>query len=263
MGDWLGLAADGPERFALPLTRRLCAPAGPLFGGATLAALVCAAERASKREALWAHAHFARPATAPQRLGVEVAVRSSGRRQALLDVTARQGADVTANALVATVDRVGAGRRIAWVSPPPAPPPDECPERRYADPDPTSINGTLDVRIAHPGRRGEGAEGSPDGRCVLWARLREAAAPGAAHLALLADHVPFAARQALGNDVGVASLDSSLRIFDAATGDDAFEWVLLDIALTAVEGAHGHGRVTLWSASGTLLAEGSQNFLVL
>jgi len=233
-----------------------------MFGGAILAAQVCAAENASKREALWAHAYFARPASAPESLGLEVDVRSSGKRRSLLAVTARQGGDVTASARVATIDQAHSGKIVAWASPPSVPPPGQCPERRYKNPDPTSINGTLDVRVAHPveeqGRQG----GSPDSRCALWARLREPAAPGAAQLALLADHVPFAAREALGG-AGVVSLEAALRFFDAATGDEPYEWVLLDIALTAVEGDHGHGRVTLWTESGTLLAEGSQNFLML
>lgn len=262
MGDWLGLCADGRERFTLPLARRLCAPRGPLFGGAAFAALVAAAEHSSRRKTLWAHAHFARPASAPESLHLEVDVRSTGRRQSLLAVTARQGDGIAASALVSTVDRVRAGRSVAWVSPPSVSPPDDCPERSYADPDPTSINGTLDVRVARSGRGDEGDDGSPSGHCVLWARLREAAAPGAAHLALLADHVPFAARQVLGSDPSVVSLESAFRSFDSA-GAQTIEWVLLDIALTAVTGAHGHGRVTLWTENGILLAEASQNFLVL
>lgn len=262
MASWLALSAAGPWCFELPLAQRLCAPGGVLFGGAAFAALVAAAETSSDRELLWAHVYFTRPASAPGSLCVELEDRSSSGRQSLLAAVARQGDEVTARAALSTLARARVARGRTWLSPPSAPPPEQCSERRYADPDPASINGTLDVRVAHRSAD-DGPSVSSSGRCLLWARLRESAAPDAAQLALLADQVPFVAREALGGEVGVVSLDSALRVFAPAAGDGDLDWVLLDVALSAIDGPLGHGRVTLWSEERILLAEVSQNFLVL
>jgi acyl-CoA thioesterase len=243
------------------LARRLCAPGGALFGGAALASFVSAAERVSGREVVSAHAHFIRPAAPPGSLFLELEPRAAGRHRTLLAVTARQDDAVTATALVATADPEPSEPRVVWGAPPLVPPPERCPERSYADPDPRSINGALDVRVARGGRAAPDGPSS-DGGCALWARLRESAAPGAALLALVADHVPFAARLALGREAGVVSLDSTLRVF-ASAGDEPFEWVLLEIVVAAVEGALGYGRVTLWSERGSRLGEGSQTFRVM
>jgi acyl-CoA thioesterase len=176
-------------------------------------------------------------------------------------VKARLGDTITATALVSTGDLAAPQPRIVWSAPPSVMRPERCPERSYADRNPDSINGALDVRVALGEPRTSG-EPSSDGRCALWARLREHAASGAALIALVADHVPFAARLALGRDVAVVSLDSSLRLFAAAAAE-AFDWVLLDVVVTAVEGSLGYGRLVLWSERGSQLAEGSQTFRIL
>jgi acyl-CoA thioesterase len=261
IGAWLGLEPrDTPLRWSLPLARHLCAPGGVLFGGALLAAAVAAAEAATApRRAALAHAALLRAPRLGELVDLEVEVRAAGRRIAQAAVRARCGHDEVAVAQLALVESTASGSIQHWGAAPEVPAPEACSERDYRDPDPESINGALDVRLAR-GRRREALHGpSADGRCVLWARVRRPVTPSTGVLALLADHIPFGARQALGRDAGVLSLDQSLRVVSL----DFTDWVLLDIQIAAVCGDLGQGRAALFSPDGALLATAAQSFRLL
>ncbi len=259
---WLGLSRTADGAFELPLAPHLCGPRGPLFGGAALAALISAAERASDRTTVWAHASLERTVVAPAVLRIEVEPCGGGRRIAYLAASASVAGTPVARALLAARDPVGArGERRHWGRRPDAPQPGDCPERRYADLDPDSINGALDVRVASDPRAA-----ARTGRCLLWARVRQPLPACPAGLALLADHVPFVAREALAPDAAAISLDGELRVLaarDVLAALPPGEALLLDVRLSALADGLGHGRVRIWSAGGLPLAEGAQSFRLL
>jgi acyl-CoA thioesterase len=257
MLDWLGLVPPGQGcDYELPLVPRLCAPRGPLFGGAALAAMIAAAEHASGRTVVAAHVQLVRASLAPGRLRIALEAHATSRSVSHLHLRGRLDDTLTAQALVSSVDRAPEPETLRRDTPPVVAPADACPQREYADPDPASINGALDVRVAREAPENEGS-------CLLWARTRDPVVMCAASLALLADHVPYAARRALGGAQTVVSLDNALRIFSVSPQEVASEWVLLDLSLRAVAGGVGHGRVALWSEAGIPLAEGTQTFRVL
>src|SRR5207244_1998641 len=71
---------EDPLLWRLPVTPRVCARRGFLFGGCGLAAAIAALEAATGRPAIWATAQYLAHARPPAVLEVAVTVAASGRQ---------------------------------------------------------------------------------------------------------------------------------------------------------------------------------------
>jgi acyl-CoA thioesterase len=121
------------------------------------------------------------------------------------------------------------------------------------------ITDYLDVRLA-VGRTLAQLDGSPGGgRWAAWCRLSDHVGPhSAADLAVFGDLVVLAFGDALGRPCTGNSLDNSLRVIDRASSD----WILLDVAVSAVEHGFGHAHAHLWTEEGLLLAIADQTLVL-
>ena len=93
-------------------------------------------------------------------------------------------------------------------------------------------------------------------RC--WARIRDNLASTRQGLTALSDSLGLAIRYNIGRHWRGASIDNVIRF----TGDESCEWVLLDMTADGVHNGVGPGLVRLYSESGTMLAVGSQSFVI-
>jgi acyl-CoA thioesterase len=252
--EFLGLRpTHNPNRFVLPVSDGIISGLGTLFGGCALAAGVAAMEAACDRPVAWATAQYLSFARLGEVMDVDVTVAVSGRHstQARAVGYVGQREIATVNAALGSRETEAAGR---WLTMPDLPPPDECPIRPPRPGSERSIMDRLDMRLAL-GAAWDDLVGNPvpEGRSALWVRL-----PGvemsATTLAILGDYVPFGISQALGGWFPSSSLDNTVRIVRV----EPTEWVLVDVRVDAVDRGFGHGRVNLWSESGTLLATASQ-----
>jgi len=257
--EFLGLqATHNPHRWYLPVERRLCAGGQFLFGGAGLATAVAALEATCERPLIWATAQylsFARPGSI---IDLDVTIPVAGRHTTQARAIGHVGDTeiFTANAALGTRPLEIAAQ---WAAPPDVPRPDECPPLPPRVGIGESIHSSVQLRVAR-GRFGEQRDGtlSADGRSALWARVPGVAVCSAT-LSLIADWIPSGIGQALGVWAHANSLDNTIRIVDAAGGD---EWVLCDIRVLGIRGGFGHGMMHLWSEGGRLLATASQSVIV-
>lgn len=252
--EFLGLqATHNPSRFVLPVSDGIISGLGTLFGGCALAAGVAAMEAVSARPVAWATAQYLSFARLGEVMDVDVTVAVAGRHSTQARAVGYVGSReiVTVNAALGSRETRAAGR---WSTMPDVPAPDDCPVRPPRPGTDRSIMDRLDMRLAL-GRVWDDLVGHPvpEGRSALWVRL-----PGvemsATTLAILGDYVPFGISQALGDWFPSSSLDNTIRVVRV----EPTEWVLVDVRVDAVERGFGHGRVNLWSESGSLLATASQ-----
>jgi acyl-CoA thioesterase len=134
--------------------------------------------------------------------------------------------------------------------------PSDCPSRPYQWPDPASISSWLDVRLAD----GAADRGLADGRALLWVRVDGVPEQDGPVLALAADHVAFVGGMMLSAGFGMRTVHQTVRF--RAGPRDATEWVLVEVAVDAVDGHVAHGRTRMWTQAGRLLALGEQTLLV-
>lgn len=253
-------ACEQPTCFRLPVTDDLCVgPAGQrfLFGGAGLGAALSAMEQVTGRPPVYASAQFLSFARPGETLSLDVRTLAAGRQtsQALVVAT------VDGRAVLSVAGALGARTSDSsgvWVRPPRVPDPDSCPLVRHWRGD-DGIHAGLDIRVAK-GRYGADQVGAPemDGRMILWARPRGDVAIDVPFLAVLADLVPGGIGNALGDDIGGNSLDNVLRIVSVRPT----RWVLVDVAIAAIEAGVAHGTVTLSTDGGIVMALGSQSIIV-
>lgn len=256
--EFLGLvpAAPGDHDAArrMPVTPGVCTPLGFLFGGAALAAAVQVLEDATGRPLIWATAQYVSHVHPPTVLTFEIEPLAAGVQVTQARVTASAGGVPVVAVSAALGERpVEAGG--SWLAPPDAPSPADCQARMEWRIPGEGISGRLDSRIAK-GRTLDELDGTPgDGHSMLWVRLPELDGLSAAALGILADHVPFAIRHALGRRAGGTSLDTTLRIVRLVPTT----WVLLDIRIHAIARGFAHGRLDMWSEGGQLLATAAQS----
>lgn len=260
--DWLGLqATHNPMRWVLPVTPGICTDKGFLFGGCALGAAIAAMEGSTERPVIWATAQYLSYAHTPSVLDIDVTVAVEGHA-----ITQARAVGHVGNTEILTVNAALGSRRLdldeVWVSPPDAPPPEDCPPYRTRGPAAVtgSIRDRIELRVVDA-RSWDELAGNPmpDGRSVMWARMPEglAMSSGGA-LAVLGDYVPFGIHQATGRLGMNNSLDNTLRAFRLTPT----EWVLLDITIHGVAHGVGHGLVHLWAEDRTLLATASQSAII-
>ncbi|NLV54392.1 MAG: thioesterase family protein [Acidimicrobiales bacterium] len=249
-------ATHNPHRWYLPVVPELCTWHEFLFGGCGLGAAIEALERTSGRPLVWATAQYLSYARPGSVMDLDVTVPVAGR-----SVTQARAVGHVGDTEILTVNAALGERRLSvpgqFVEMPDVPPPDECDDRptRFDD-DRDTIMRRIELRLARGRGHGEfDGVPLPDGRSALWARIRDLPETTAAKLGVLGDYVPFGIGQALGRFVGGNSLDNTLRVVRLVPS----EWILVDVAVHAVDRGFGHGLVHLWAEDGTLLATASQS----
>jgi len=255
--EFLGLhATHNPNRWYLPVERKLCTGHGFLFGGCGLAAAVTALEATTGRPLVWATAQYLSYARHPCVLDLDIVVPVAGRHNTQARALGQVG-DKEIFTVNAALGSRSLGITGQWAEMPAVPPPADCPlAPRFADSDGT-IHDQVEIRIAS-GRINRDGTPSPDGRSALWIRLPAELERSAAGLALVADWVPSGIGQALGRWAGGNSLDNTIRILEPVPTD----WVLCDIHIHGIAKGFGHGVVLQWAEDGRLMAIGSQSLIV-
>ena len=144
-----------------------------------------------------------------------------------------------------------------WLKKPNVPKPEGCPllERHHEQ---ASLHDHVETRIAR-GMFGFSDTGEPsgDGGNMLWIRM-----PGVEHdrgaLAIIADYMPSALGNALGQKAFYTSIDNTIRY----ANDVPSERILCDNHMDFVGDGFGYGSVNMWSDTGSLLATARQTVIV-
>ncbi|MBV9510294.1 MAG: thioesterase family protein [Caulobacteraceae bacterium] len=254
-------STHNPHRWCLPVTRNLSVgpPGKPfLFGGAALAAAVSAMEQTCGRPAIWATAQYLSFARPPSIVDLDVWTPNQGRHtsQARVIGHVNDREIITVNAALG--ERPG---DIAdqWVTPPPAPPPEDCPVTDHWRAEVDDLNYRFELRAVSGRLRGKDKlVGRGQGRVVVWARLKEAHPVGSDVLCVMADFVAQAISDAIGLWAGGNSLDNTIRFARLVPT----EWVLCDMRIEAVQNGVAHGVQHLYSQSGVLMASASQSLIL-
>ena len=255
-------ATHNPHRWYLPLTESLCVgPAGRnfMFGGVGLAAAIQAMERTCERPVIWATAQYLSYARPPSVVDLDVTVPAAGRNTSQARVIGHVGDKeiFTTNAALGSRESPFSQQ---WVEAPDVPGPDQCQHTDHWRGDDEGLHGQIEMRLVQ-GSYGFHMGGEPpakDGRLIMWMRPKGGQDIDAATLAIFADHVPSGIGNALGLNAGGNSLDNTIRIVRLVPT----EWVLCDIAISAIHGGFGHGAMRLFSEGGVLMATASQSVIV-
>jgi len=235
--------------------------AGALYGGAGLAAVICALEGATGRPVVWATAQYLSFVRMPATLDVRLQTPVVGSRTTQGRGTIFHG-DVEVLSVLATLGSRKDPARWTYAEPPDVPSWSETRRQLVAEAEGT-IHELLDMRIVRGVSRRQLLKGRPaadtGGRAAYWVRLPgEAHIPDAAQLALVGDLVPSAFPTATGQPISGSSLDNTIRVGELVTT----EWVLADVQVHAVVDGYGHGIAHLWAEDGTLLGTASQSAFV-
>jgi acyl-CoA thioesterase-2 len=261
------------NRWALAVDTSMTGGRGSLFGGVGLAAGVVALEAATGKPVIWATGQYLSITQQPVTIDLEVQLPAVGRNVTQGRVVGRVGEREIITIIGAVGDRPeqAAG---CWVECPDAPRPDDCPpverDGDAKDEAGNTIHQHVELRLAG-GCFGFSMFGTPrpDGRSLLWARMRDIEHDSAA-LGIIADYMPSVLGSALGRLAYCTSLDNTIRFANrrptastaGRTRDGTNEWVLVDNRMEFVGNGFGHGTVHLWSEGGVLLATGSQSVIV-
>ena len=252
---------DVPGTFRLPVTTALCVGAPSkrfMFGGVGLAAGISAIERFSNQQLIWATAHYYSFVRELQELSLEVQIAATSKHMVHASVTVHAGSDVAFRCMGTLGQQPSIDSR-RWLSAPDVPSPEACPEGHHWRGDHGGLHGRLEIRVAK-GRYGRDRIGmaEPDGRLVLWVRTKEALDVSAQLLAVVADLLPNAVGNALGQNAGGSSLDNTLRVVRL----QPTTWILAEIFIHAIERGIAHGEVRLFTESRELLAIANQSLVV-
>ena len=263
MADLLDLrATHNPHRWYLPITEELTVGrvgSTFLFGGIGLAAGVTALERTCGRPVVWATAQylsFARPGSV---LDIDVWTPAQGRT-----VTQARAIGHVGDHEVLTVNAALGHRAEApadqWPQAPAAAAPLDCRLVTRDALEHTGLHDRLEIRIASGRYRTDRAmEGrSADGRMMLWIRPREDWKVDAGALALFGDYLASCVGNAMGERIGVNSLDNTIRFGPIVETD----WVLCEVRITLLYGGFAHGAMHMFSEDGRLMAIGSQSMVL-
>lgn len=248
-----------PNVWDLDLERRMCVgPPGRefMFGGVGLGSGVQALERTCKRPVIWAAAQyvsFARPASV---VTWTVTEYTTGRFNTQATVTGRVGEDIIVVVNAALGSRPSELSR-QWLVAPDVLPPGEGEDIMRRFPVGDGLHSQFDTRAAKRSN-GEMHVSTEDGRVLLWVRPRRAFTMDAVLLAVIGDYVPMGIGRALGTNMGGNSLDNTLRIHQLKQT----EWLLCDLQISAVHGGFGHGRASIFTETGELLATAGQSIII-
>jgi acyl-CoA thioesterase-2 len=247
------------NRWRLPIIEKTTGGRGSLFGGVGLAAGVVALEQATNKPIVWATGQYLGITQQPSSLDLEVSLPAVGRNVTQGRVVGHlTGAD-SAKEIITILGACGqraSNAKGLWLKKPEVAPPEDCPllEREQ---DGISIHNHVDVRIAR-GMFGFSGTGDPsgDGGNVLWIRMPRVHHDRGA-LAIIADYMPSALGNALGQIAYCTSIDNTIRYAHVTDS----EWVLCENHMDYVGEGFGYGSVNMWSQDGSLLATASQTVI--
>ena len=248
------------HRWLLPIVPKTTGGRGSLFGGVGLAAGVVALEQATSKPIVWATGQYLGITQQPASLDLELSLPAVGRNVTQGRVVGYLTDSEPRREIITILGACGRRQAVAsglWLKKPDVPAPEDCPllERHHEQ---ASLHDHVETRIAR-GMFGFSGTGDPsgDGGNLLWIRM-----PGVHHdrgaLAIIADYMPSALGNALGQQAFCTSIDNTIRY--AVDADS--EWVLCDNHMDFVGDGFGYGTVNMWSESGTLLATASQTVIV-
>lgn len=248
------------HRWQLPIVERTTGGRGSLFGGVGLAAGVVALEQATGKPIVWATGQYLGITQMPAALNLELSLPAIGRNVTQGRVVGYLADSESNREIITILGACGVRPKVAsglWLKAPEVQPPEDCPilERHH---DQASLHDHVEVRIARGmfGFSGAG-EASGDGGNLLWIRM-----PGVEHdrgaLAIIADYMPSALGNALGQIAHCTSIDNTIRYATAKSS----KWVLCDNHMDFVGEGFGYGSVNMWNESGDLLATASQTVIV-
>jgi acyl-CoA thioesterase len=256
----LSLSPLGESRFGLAVENKISVGRegrGFMFGGAGLAACVLAMESAAGRPAIWATAQYLSYARPGSEVTIAVSMPSVGKYTTQARATIHHGDTEILSATAALGEREG--MRDQWARMDDVPPPDQCPETRH-----WSDDGMVGGRFKFRAARGFFADVPPDavrsddGRLLVWIRPAEPMAIDRIVLAVIADFLTPAIRNATGRRAGGNSLDNTIRY----CGLVPTEWVLCDIAVEAIASGIVHGTMRIFAENGALMAIASQSMIL-
>jgi acyl-CoA thioesterase len=251
--DVLTLEDLGEGRSRLPVTARLCAGDGRIFGGVLAAAAGAAAARATPDRTLaLLSTEFLARASVGDELTFEQRTRSSRRTMTTSEIVCSAPDRIVCVSSCVQVEAPSERKNEFGAPAPQVPAPSQCPSRTYRWPDPASISSWLEVRVAR--------EAYTEGRALLWVRLHGIEHQRGPVLAIASDHVAFVAGMMLGTGARMWTVEQSVR-FCAATGEQS-EWVLVEVVLDAIDERVVHGQARTWTADGCLTALSQQTLLV-
>jgi hypothetical protein len=149
-------ATHNPHRWYLTLTPDVCVgqPADQkfLFGGIGMGAAIAAMERTCGRPVIWAAAQYLSFAPVGSVVDFDVWAPAKGRQSTQARVTAHIHDKEILNVAGALGSRPGAFKR-QWLTAPRAPPPLECPRVDHWDPEESTIQSRLEMRLVKGGFR--------------------------------------------------------------------------------------------------------------
>lgn len=222
-----------------------------MSGGACVAHILQCLEVDVGRPIIAANAQFLKAPSLGQtaRIGVQVLHegRSISQVRATMKVDDSEAVTVTA-ALGARPD-IGSHR---WTAAPVVSPPLECQRIPFVREDPGDLHTNLDMRMAADERD------SLVGRFVSWIKAPNCDLVPASFLALVADYLPEAINLNIGRRAGATSLDNTIRIIAREHTD----WLLCETNLDGIENGLFHGRMSIFSQDGVLMAHASQSGVV-
>lgn len=243
-------------RWQLPIVPKTTGGKGSLFGGAGLAAGIVALEQATGMPIRWATGQYLSLTKQPMMLDLEVILPAQGRHVTQGRAVCHLGEQEVITVLGAAGIRPSVAEGV-WESMPPVPAPDDCPALVREDREDT-IHRHVEIRIAH-GMFGFSGDGKPSGGSgnKLWARMPEVEHDAGA-LAIIADYMPSALGDALGQIISCTSLDNTIRIANHKPSD----WILCDNHISWTGEGFGYGQVNMWNEQGELMATASQSMIV-
>ncbi|MFT6517163.1 MAG: acyl-CoA thioesterase [Candidatus Azotimanducaceae bacterium] len=243
-------------QWRLPVVPKTTGGRGSLFGGVGLAAGVIALQQATDKPIIWATGQYLSITQQPAMLDLEVLLPAIGRNVTQGRVVGHLGD----KEIITILGACGARPNVAqgmWQTMPDAPAPHDC-EPVAHDPETDSLHLHVDVRVAR-GMYGFSGTGTPSGddRSMLWVRMPEVEHDAGA-LAIIADYMPSALGNALGNVTSCTSIDNTIRFANMVPS----EWILCDNRIEFIGNGFGYGSVNMWSQSGEMLATASQSMIV-
>ena len=264
--EFLGISSEPGDTQVLPVGAHLIGGgSGSLFGGVGVAAALITLEAMTSQAPVYMTCQFASTVVPPAELTFVTEVLAQGRTVSQGRITATSEGR-TILALIGatghrTEDHLARGSKMPVVAPP-----EELAPLRRVDEEP-SLHHHVDVRMARGafGFASEDAEGrgtaSGDSNTLFWTRMPNVVHDAAA-LSLMADYLPSAVGNAVGEQVFCSSLDNTVRFTGPIETDTTSEWVLCESHVEFVGAGFASNRGFLWSRDGRLLASANQSVTV-
>jgi len=256
--------ADGTQLLQMGM-RHLGGGSGSLFGGVGVAAGLIGLEAVTGQSPVYMTCQFASTAMPPDELLFSTEILAEGRTVSQGRITATRDDNTILALLGATGNRNEDHRFQHSTMPDTAQPEDLEPLARTREVE--SLHDHVEVRMARGsfGFAPIDAEGrgthSGDASTLFWTRM-QGVAHDAAALALMADYLPSAVGNAIGEQVFCSSLDNTVRFPGPVAPDLSSEWVLCESHVEFASSGFGVNRGFLWSRDGKLLASANQSVTV-